>query len=87
MNHIVYVLKSNKDNNFYIGCTSDLDKRLKEHNNGRVLSTKYRIPFSILYSEEFASKYEAFRTEKFYKTPKGKKILKDKIRKQGCGIV
>ena len=76
---IVYVLKSDKDKKWYIGCTSDLDKRLEEHNKGKVLSTKSRVPFSILYFEKFIDKHEAFRTEKFYKTAQGKRVLKHKI--------
>jgi len=41
----VYILQSQKDGNLYIGRTNDLDRRLKEHQNGRVSSTKSRRPF------------------------------------------
>ena len=78
--HKIYVLKSLKDNNFYIGCTSDLEKRLNYHNKGRVRSTKSRIPMILIYSEKYNNKYEAFKVEKFYKTAKGKKVLKEKIK-------
>ncbi len=76
---IVYVLKSERDSKWYIGCTADLVKRLEEHNAGKVLSTKSRRPFVLLYAEEFSDKYEAFRIERFYKTAKGKRVLKHKI--------
>jgi putative endonuclease len=75
----VYILKSEKDFKWYIGCTADLGKRISEHNEGRVLSTKSRRPFILLYAEEFSDKYEAFRMERFYKSVKGKRILKSKI--------
>ncbi|MCK4357724.1 MAG: GIY-YIG nuclease family protein [Candidatus Cloacimonetes bacterium] len=53
----VYVLKSKKDRNLYIGSTNDLRRRMREHNTGRVFSTKSRRPFELIY-------YEAYKTEK-----------------------
>ena len=44
-----YTLQSLKDKNLYSGYTRDLKKRIKEHNNGHVISTKDRIPFEIVY--------------------------------------
>ena len=81
----VYALKSLKDGNLYIGCTSDLAERIEMHNKGNVFSTKSRLPFELVYSEEYVDKYEAYKMERFYKTAKGKKILKDKV--GHCGIV
>lgn len=75
----VYILKSLKDNNLYVGCTSNLDKRLEYHNQGKVFSTKGRLPIKLIYSENYDDKYEAYKAERFYKTAKGKKILKNKI--------
>ncbi len=76
----IYVLKSLKDNNLYIGCTSNLDKRLKYHNQGKVFSTKGRLPIKLIYSENYDNKYEAYKAERLYKSAKGKKILKSKIK-------
>ena len=53
----VYILKSAVDNNCYIGSTNDLRKRLREHNCGKVFSTKLRKPFEVVY-------YEAYKAEK-----------------------
>jgi len=77
--NFVYVLKSKKDGNLYIGCTEDIKKRLEYHNSGRVKSTKSRVPFEVLYSEVYDDMYEAFKMEKYYKTAKGKKELKLKL--------
>ncbi len=77
--HYVYVLKSNKDNKLYIGCTENIENRLRMHNLGRVRSTKSRAPFELLYLEEYSNKYEAFYKERYYKTAKGKKELKIKL--------
>ncbi len=78
--YYLYVLKSEKDNNLYVGCTSNLGKRLKEHTYGYVRSTKSRLPMKLIFKEEFNDKYEAYFTERFYKTVKGKKALLEKIK-------
>ena len=79
----VYVLKSKKDGNLYIGCTSDLKKRLSLHNKGKVFSTKNRLPLALIHSETYEDKYEAYKLERFYKTAKGKRILKKRISDSG----
>lgn len=53
----VYVIRSKKDNELYIGSTNDLKRRLDEHNTGRVFSTRLRKPFELIY-------YEAYKVEK-----------------------
>ena len=55
----VYVLKSSVDNNMYIGSTTDLKRRFREHNNGMVKSTKDRRPFEIVYYESYKSEKDA----------------------------
>lgn len=52
----VYVLKSKKDNELYIGSTNDLRKRIFLHNSKKVQSTAARTPFNLVY-------YEAYRVE------------------------
>ncbi len=42
--YYVYVLLSLRDNNFYIGFTDDLERRLKEHGQGKNISTSKRLP-------------------------------------------
>lgn len=59
----VYILKSKKDKKFYIGYTSDLKKRFKEHNLGFVKSTKSRMPLYLVYYEVYASKEDAMKRE------------------------
>ena len=76
---VVYVLKSEKDGNLYIGCTSDLEKRLKMHQNGKIFSTKSRLPVHVIFTEGFTNKYEAYNKERYYKTASGKRDLKNKM--------
>src|SRR3989344_2915765 len=74
--HTVYVLKSLKDNRTYLGCTKDLENRLKEHNSGEVESTKSRTPFVLWYKEDFEDKHEAFAREQHFKTAWGRRQLR-----------
>lgn len=67
----VYVLKSQKDQGFYIGQTNHLEKRIVRHNAGQVRSTKGRIPFEIHYFEHFETRAEAMRRESYLKSLKG----------------
>ena len=73
-----YILKSQKDNKFYYGYCSDLEKRLLRHKNGNVKSTKGRRPFIIHYFETFDTKSEAMRRELFFKSIDGYNFLKSK---------
>ena len=59
----LYILGSQKDKNIYIGSTNNLKKRFKEHNSGKVLSTKSRIPFKLLYYEAYKTEEEARKRE------------------------
>jgi putative endonuclease len=55
----VYLLKSLKDNKYYIGQTQNVEKRLKAHNSGLVQSTKPRRPLVLIGYETFDSRNEA----------------------------
>ena len=59
----VYILKSKKDGDLYIGSTNDLRRRLEEHNSGKVRSTKSRIPFELVYYEAYKSEKDARQRE------------------------
>jgi putative endonuclease len=76
MTYFVYILTSFKDSKRYIGMTSDLNRRFKEHNSGKVKSTKNRRPLELIYTEEFISKKEASNRETFFKSGIGREFLK-----------
>ena len=76
MEYFVYILKSKKDGRLYKGQTSNIEKRLKEHNSGKVKSTKGFIPWDIVYFEQFSSREEAVLREKYFKTGIGREFLK-----------
>ena len=60
----MYILKSKKDGNLYIGSTNDLRRRIKEHNKGKVISTSLRKPLELLYYEAYKSEKDARHREK-----------------------
>ena len=60
----VYILKSEKDGELYYGFTSDLKARVKEHDNGKVKATKYRIPLKLIYYEAYIDQKTAELREK-----------------------
>jgi putative endonuclease len=76
---IVYVLKSRKDNKFYIGQTNNLLSGLRRHNEGRVQSTKYRLSLILVYSENYATRSEATVREKYLKRLNGNSTFKEII--------
>jgi len=76
----VYVLQSKTDNEFYTGYTNNLSKRTKEHNEGKVASTKNRRPFEIVYYECSHNIYDALHREKYLKTTYGKRYLKQRLK-------
>lgn len=60
---IVYILKSGSTGRYYIGHISNLQQRLKDHNRGKVRSTKAYRPWEIIYFEEYLTKSEAYNRE------------------------
>jgi putative endonuclease len=78
--YFVYLLRSLKDGNFYTGFTRDLNKRIKEHDDGNVLSTKNRRPLILVYFECSLNQKDATRREKYLKTAWGKRYLKNRIK-------
>ena len=76
----VYVLYSLKDFRLYIGYTSNLRRRFREHENGLVKSTKKRRLFQLLYYEAYICKINAERRERFYKSGRGREVIKKILR-------
>lgn len=74
-----YIIKSEKDGKNYIGSTSDINKRLKGHNEGGNVSTRFRTPFKLIYTKEFESKIEALACERWLKKQKGGNRIKKLI--------
>ena len=74
-----YALQSKKDGWLYIGMTSDVKRRLEEHNRGYNQSTRARTPFELFYLEEMGSRSEAREREKFLKSGRGREFLRARL--------
>ena len=72
-----YIIKSDVDGSYYYGHTKNLEWRIKEHNGGRVRSTKSKRPWRLHYREEFSTKSEAYRRELYFKSIPGYQFLKE----------
>jgi putative endonuclease len=79
MFYYTYVLKSRLDNKLYIGYTSDLKRRLREHNDGQEKSTRDRKPFDLIYYEACLNLEGSIKREKYFKTGFGRRFLKSRI--------
>jgi len=84
--YYVYVLKSKKDGQFYVGYTADLRKRLDLHNKGKVESTRYRRPLELVYCEACLNEEDALHRERYLKTTYGKRYIRNRIRRYLRGI-
>ncbi|WP_224488113.1 GIY-YIG nuclease family protein [Robertkochia flava] len=78
----VYVLISQLDSRLYVGLSMDVEKRLHDHKNGRVRSTKPFRPWSLIHTESYPDRLSARAREKYLKSGYGKMWLKNKYLNQ-----
>jgi len=78
--YFVYILRSLKDLNYYTGYTIDFERRLNQHNNGQVTSTKNRIPFELVYFEGCFNEKDALHREKYLKSTYGKRYIRNRLK-------
>ncbi|MEO1485867.1 MAG: GIY-YIG nuclease family protein [Bacteroidota bacterium] len=70
MTWTVYILKCS-DGKYYTGFTNNLQRRLKEHREGKSFSTGYRLPFELVTYVVFTNKKKAYVFEKYLKSGSG----------------
>lgn len=63
----------------YTGCTRNLHKRMSKHYNGKVYSTKNKLPVTIIFACSFLDKFKAFNFEKYLKTGSGRAFMKKRL--------
>jgi len=73
--YYVYIIR-NKAGKIYKGSTSNLKRRLREHNCGNSTFTKYKGPWQLVYYEAFINKKDAIIEERFLKSGKGKERIR-----------
>ena len=79
MNYYLYILYSNKADKFYIGYTTNPEKRLFDHNGGKNRFTRVYRPWRLVYQESFNDKTEAIKREKQLKNWKSRKQIEKLI--------
>ena len=77
--YFVYLIQSDIDNSFYVGYSQDPNKRLLAHNNGESTYTRRKMPWKLVYIEEYNSKSEALKREKFLKAQRNTEFYKKLI--------
>lgn len=77
----VYILQSlTKQNWLYKGSTSDLKKRVSEHNSGKNFSTAPYTPLKLIYYESYILKEDAEARERYLKTSMGMRVIKKQLK-------
>ena len=81
MMYYTYILRSKKSGRFYTGYTHDLRKRFKEHNGSKSSYTKTRGPYELIYYESCFNEEDAKSRERYLKSGKGKRYIKDRLKR------
>ncbi|MBE7477569.1 MAG: GIY-YIG nuclease family protein [Ignavibacteriota bacterium] len=72
----VYAIKSKIRKYIYVGMTSNIEERIERHNRGYEKTTRAYRPFELIYTEDQATREEARKREKYFKSGVGKEFLK-----------
>ena len=75
--YITYILYSSRINKYYTGQTTNLMRRLEEHNRGKTAFMAKGVPWQFVYSKEFYSRKEAIKLERLIKKRGAERFLKD----------
>jgi putative endonuclease len=76
----VYVLRSESDCGFYIGFSTNLRARLRQHQDGESFATKSRGRWKLIYYEAYTEREDAEGREKFLKSGAGRRFLRAQLR-------
>jgi predicted GIY-YIG superfamily endonuclease len=75
----VYFLRSRINEFIYIGSTDNVERRYKEHNDGKSQSTRAYRPFALDAYIAVQTELKARELEKYFKTGSEKAVLKRRI--------
>lgn len=80
MFYTVYLLEDQFDKSWYIGFTTNLEKRIEYHKAKKVISTRNKKNLIVIYCESYLNKLDALGREKFLKSGAGRRFLKKQLR-------
>jgi putative endonuclease len=76
----VYILQSEIDTDrYYTGCTTDLQRRYREHNDGKSVHTNKYRPWKLKIYIAFSDEHKADEFEAFPKTGNGRAFIKKRF--------
>ncbi len=78
MQFVVYILFSDSLQKYYVGQTSDLEKRIDEHNRGKANFTSKGIPWKLIHFFSCNNRSEATQMEISIKKRGIRRYLQDK---------
>ncbi len=85
--YYVYILQSLKKSDWlYKGSTSDIRRRLEEHNSGKTFSTAPYTPLKLIYYEAYQLRVDAEAREKYLKTSMGIRVIKKQLHNYLMGL-
>ena len=79
--HFVYIIRSESNNCYYVGCTNDIDRRINEHNHSGNIKryTRNKGPWKLVLTERFQNLSEARQRERQIKSLKKRKAIENLI--------
>ncbi|TSC57516.1 MAG: putative endonuclease [Candidatus Peregrinibacteria bacterium Greene0416_62] len=77
--HHVYLIEGQPKGTWYIGYTTDLKRRITEHNQHKNVSTSKELSWKLIYCETYVNKMDALGREKFLKSGSGRRFLKKQL--------
>ena len=78
--YYVYILQSAQNKGWYTGYTSNLKRRLSEHNSGYTKSIRHKGPWRLIYYEACLSLDDAVAREKYLKSGMGKRYIRNRLK-------
>ncbi len=76
----IYLLENRNDKSWYIGVTSNLKQRVKDHQSGKGgRTTRLKNNWRLIYFEGYLNKQDAIGREKFLKSGSGRNYLKKQL--------
>ena len=85
MSYYSYVLLSLKNGTLYKGSTDNIEKRIATHNAGKVKYSSKHLPWEVVIYEEFNSRTDAVKREKWYKTGVGREWINKQLNNLSAG--
>ena len=82
MSDYLYILYSPTIDHYYIGTSTNVERRLEYHNRARKGWTVRGRPWQLVFKKEFSNRQEAFCWERWLKAQKSRVIIERMIRKE-----